>query len=1270
MNDHIQGDKIGGDKVIGNKIIYQQAPKELTNTPYKFLTAYAREDKAIFYGRTTVTEEFAGKVPRFKTLMITGASGSGKSSLVNAGIIPRLEENGYFCLVFSEYAKPLEEFQQALVQQKLLTSEQLSSSLFTLLQQLLDNKSHFVIVFDQFERFFVNVPTSLRHQFIVNLAECITSHFNSEQVNFLFVLRQDFLGQMLAEFEVLLPNFIIDSARLNLLPLSLDEAQQAIIEPLEHLENQRVFYDEDFVKDVLLVDLQAQSEEGGIYPAHLQVVCNQLYEMANAQQGKRVIITEDLYQPLGGVQAILQHYLDNAIAQIARDSEQVAIVRSILKTMIESSGTRKFVSLTDLQRALSDVAVQEVEAFLEQLRLLRVIEIRAPQYSLSHEFMVEKVRSWFDEREMARQQALETLQRGMAEWQASGALLNEKQVGMIRQWSDDLLEDEQQLLRDSEQVYEARQRREALQKKAAVTAVIAILILAVVSVFFAISSENAKRDAQEKEQEAKKQTRIALSENLVSKSMLATQIPNEMNGYYEHALLLAVQAFIEKNNVTSRSNLLRVLQSHQCKKNLYGHSDHIAKIAFSTDGKTLVSGSLDDTIKLWDIETGKALGKPLIGHSGSIRNDLAFSPNNSIAASITKNHGIQLWDIKNKKFIDSGSHLKFVGSRSQDIAFSPDGKILASADIHHEVIRLWDVKNKHILSTFLGHSNGVVRVAFKPDGKELASADASAEIRLWDIETGYSMFLRKPNSELSLDAPIIYAITFSPDGKTLAAGGNYGEISLWNIESEQPIKDKPLIESQSIVSDIAFSPNGKILASGGYHDGLVKLWDIKTKEIIGKPLVGHTKGFLEGVFDVEFSPDGKVLASGGFDNIIRLWNINQLGEPFLNKSLTGYSTNIFSVEFSPDGKTLVSGGEDATIRLWDVKTGQALGEPLTTHQASVFSVGFSPDGKTLISGSDDNIIRFWDVETRKLITTQTGRFSFTSRITLSPNGKILAVEGKNHIIKLLDFKLKKFIGEPLVGHSSYIRSMAFSPNGKILASGSMDKTIRLWDVETRKPIGNPLINGYSEYTDSVENVVFSPDGKILVSGSNNKTIKLWDIKTRKLIGELVGHSSGVKSLAFSPNGEILASGSWDGTIRLWDVETLQAIGTALRCDLSIFPSACNEIEEITFSPNGNYLVSSNSEGIIMLWDVDPESWAKKACAIVNRNFSHKEWQKYMGNRPHEKTCTDLPKDTLGAIELAAQAREHLKNGETQQAKTKFKQAREWDNNVVWGDEEL
>ncbi len=330
--------------------------------------------------------------------------------LVNACLIPRLAENGYTYVSFREYSDPLQQLRGYLSQQQLVPVEgnELGKiSQYTPLLQLLQlfkatQNTQLVVIFDQF---LVNVSPEQRGAFIEALKQCMASDLSAAEMNFLFVLRQVFFGQMVAEIETVIPTFLNESARINLQPLSQAEAREAIIQPLANLDV-KIMYDDAFVDEVLLTGLVAHStEHTGINPPHLQIVCNQLYEAAHQrlQQKSSVLINAKLYKELGGVQTILQTYLDRTVEDIAYDPAKTAIVRSRLKTMIETVGTRKFVSLEDLRRALPDVVETEVIKFLDKLRERRVIEVRQSRYSLSHEFMVEKVRSWFDEREMARQ---------------------------------------------------------------------------------------------------------------------------------------------------------------------------------------------------------------------------------------------------------------------------------------------------------------------------------------------------------------------------------------------------------------------------------------------------------------------------------------------------------------------------------------------------------------------------------------------------------------------------------------------------------------------------------------------------------------------------------------------------------------------------------------------------------------------------------------------------------------------------------------------------
>ena len=1248
----------GGDIVAGNKTviqnIVQQAVKKLTTSPYKFLAFYDISDKDIFYGRSTVIEDLAGKVPRYKTLIINGASGSGKSSLINAGLIPRLAENGYTYVSFREYSEPLQQLREYLSRQKLVPLENEISPdtpLLQLLKLFRENQdTHLVVIFDQFERFLVNVTPQLRRAFIEALKQCMESDLSAKEMNFLFVLRQDFFGQMVAEIETVIPNFLNESARLNLQPLSQAEAREAIIEPLENLDV-KIMYDEEFVDEILLSGLLAQStEQSGINPPHLQIVCNQLYEAAYQRLGqkKSVIINAKLYKELGGVQTILQTYLDRTIEDIAHAPAKMAIVRSMLKVMIETVGTRKFVSLEDLRRALPDVVETEMIKFLDKLRELRVIELRQPRYSLSHEFMVEKVRSWFDEREMARQQALETLERGVAEYQASGALLNEKQVNKIRKWLSDFNEDELRLLVASETAITLKKRQEKEQqrqlaaskfarKRAIAIGMVVALVLSVISVLFGI-------DARKQRDEAKEQAEIALIEKIRAKSIVASQLPSASNGSYEDALLLAVQAFREKkDSVVIRGNLLRVLQAKKQRKVfLYGHSDYVNSVAFSPDGKLLASASGDNTIRLWDVELRKPLGEPLTGHTNYVKS-VAFSPDGNILASASYDKTVRLWDVKQKKPL--GKPLRGHSNVIFSVAFSPDGNTLASAS-YDKTIRLWDVKQKKPLGEPLtGHSESVRSVTFSPDGNTIASGSNDNTVILWDVSR------RKPlGKPLTGHSDYVYSVAFSPDGNTLASGSMDNTVRLWDVSRREVLSE--LTDHSDSVRSVVFSPDGNILASAS-KDNTVRLWDVSLRKPLGEPLIGH----FSDVSHVAFSPDGNTLASASEDKTVRLWDVNPkkpLGEP-----LTGHSNVVFSVAFSPDGNTLALGSMDNTVRLWDVLRRKPLGN-LTGHSNYVNSVVFSPDGNTLASASWDKTIRLWDVSQRKPRGEPlTGHLGPVNSVAFSPDGNTLASASEDKTVRLWDVSRRKLRGEPLTGHSDKVRSVAFSPDGNILASASYDGTVRLWDVSRREQLGEPLID-QSYKINEVNSVAFSPDGNTLASASEDNTIRLWDVSRRKPLGEepLTDHSGAVYSVAFSPDGKLLASASSDNTVRLWDVSRRKPFGEPLT-------GHSGYVLSVAFSPDGNSLASASysSDNTVRLWDINPKSWLKQACSIANRNSSQKEWRKYMGERPHEKTCPDLPKDTLSAIELVQEGLDLRKDGKEKQAKTKFAQAKELDANI-------
>ncbi|KJR40131.1 repeat-containing protein [Candidatus Magnetoovum chiemensis] len=587
---------------------------------------------------------------------------------------------------------------------------------------------------------------------------------------------------------------------------------------------------------------------------------------------------------------------------------------------------------------------------------------------------------------------------------------------------------------------------------------------------------------------------------------------------------------------------------------LKGHSAPVSSVAFTPDGRLLVSASLDNTVRLWNVENKKSL-HTYEGHIGPVRS-VAVSSDGSFIASSSSDNTIILWNIKERSLACT---FKMHRGPVESISFSPDGDLLASGGSDAKLI-LWDIANKNALYTFEAQQeNGSIKsVSFSPDGKLLSCADNDGVINIYTIED------KTIYASLQGHSGAVYSAVFSADGKYLVSGGWDETIRLWDIESKTLTS---VIDTNSgFVKSISFSPDGKLISSGNWDD-TVKLWDRETGSLVYS-YEGH-KGFVECVC---FSPDGALIASSGWDNSIRLWDVK--GKEFFSSCLCQNQIEpVYCVSFSPDARFVVSCGLDNAIRIWDIEI-KRLAHIFRGHTGFIECVSYSSDGRLIASGSLDETVRLWDVEKRSLVHIFEGHSGSVQSVDFSPDGDTLASCGFDNTVKLWSIKHRTLL-YTFEDHYDAVYCVKYSPEGKFIASSSKDNTIRLRDVINRK-----TVHTFLGHKDCVESISFSPDGRFIASGGRDNALKLWNVEDRTLVFTFNGHSGFINSVSFSPDGRRIFSSGCDNVIRLWNIED--------KIEIAVFEGHSDAVQSVCISRDGKLLVSCGLDQSVRLWDVDRE----------------------------------------------------------------------------------
>jgi WD40 repeat protein len=588
-------------------------------------------------------------------------------------------------------------------------------------------------------------------------------------------------------------------------------------------------------------------------------------------------------------------------------------------------------------------------------------------------------------------------------------------------------------------------------------------------------------------------------------------------------------------------------------------------------------------VKLHDVNFQNAdLAKSVFAETFGGVVSVAFSPDGKLLATGDTNGEIRLRQVKDStQVLSCQGHNGWVLS----LAFHPDGVILSSSSTD-STVKLWDVQTGQCLQTFQGHDNEVWSVAFSPDGSILASGSDDHSIKLWNISTGKC--LRRFQGHVSW----VHSVAFTPDGQSLISGSDDETIRLWNISTGECLKT---FQGHSDgIRSIAISPDGQMLASSS-EDQTVKLWDIRTSKCL-RTLQGHSNE----IYSVTFCPQGELLASGSHDQTVKLWNIST-GECL--RTFQGHSSWVYSVAFSPQGDILVSGSYDQTARLWNISTGQCL-RKFQGYTSQLLSVVFSPDREILVSGSHDSSVRLWNVETGQVLRTIPGHLAAVWSVAFSPDGQTLASSSEDRTVRLWDAKTGQCL-QVFRGHHALVWSVAFSPDGQTLVSSSEDRTVRLWDIKTGQ-----VLRILEEHLAAVWSVAFSPDNQTLASGSHDQTVKLWDVGTGQCKKNLVGHKAWVWSVTFSPDGKLLASTSPDGTIRLWSFDTSECL-KVLQID--------GWLQLAVFSPDSKMLAGCSRDLTIQLWDIHQDR-----CFKVLQGHTGRIWS--LAFNPDSRTLVSCGED--------------------------------------------
>lgn len=1179
--------------------------------PYKGLRAFQESDATDFYGRADLTEKLINRLNEDRAdarfLAVIGPSGSGKSSVVKAGVIPAVRQGilsgseDFFVAEMVPGADALDELETVLLsiavsppdnlRERLESSE---TGLFELLNEILpDDDSELFLLIDQFEEIFTQTEDNrVRTHFMNSLQHAVT-HPESRLWT-IITIRADFYDKPL-----LYPGFgeLVRERGEVVLPLSRNELESAIVQPSKSMG---IEMEQELVARII----QDVQEEPGALPL-LQYALTELFDRRSG-----LMMTLQTYLDSGGVLGSLARRAEELYLEMD-ERHQEAVRQLFLRLVTLGEGTedtRRRVRWSELSfYDADDDPLNDVLDTFTKYRLLtgdNDPQTREPTVEVAHEALIrqwQRLRDWLsDNRENIRIQR--QVVAAVNEWHqnhkddsflASGMRLNQFEI-LLDNSDIALTQDESNYIKTSIEQREAelraeqeRQAREhALEERAQrnlrylVAAMTVGLIIASGLAIFAFIQQQAAEQAEaialdaqaEAETAQQRAEREALENNSISLSNLA-----RFWGRAGENPLLGLAYAIEANNIDNppvevQRSLADLAWQPGAIRQLVGHGGEIWGVEYSADGQYVYtaggsfSGQPDNTLIQWNVNTGDIENR-LDAHTDRIYS-VDVSPDGRYIATGSQDTNVIIWNAA------TGTPIHILENHSSvifEVKFSNDSTRLISGG--GDTIMVWDVASGTLLNSFDIHGDIILDMDVSADNSLVFSGSFDGSIALWELETG--------NVIHRMEAGQITGARFLPGENRAVTSDQNGNLIIWNLETGEAERTIQHLEAP-LRGGVVVAPDGNTVIAADDNGNLI-VWDISSP--IDQPELLF-RGHDNRVTSLAINPDGDEVTTVSFDYTVIVWDL--LGRDAEIQRFTDHSASVYAAVESPDRTQIASGSADGRLIIWNTDSGDILHD-IQIDGGTIYGLDYHPDGNSLLSSSEDGIVRLWDVNTGELMSEFTGLEVPVRTVTFSPDGTLIAAAGGQVQIsdsrspdnRILVWNSDGDIVHTFEGHQAAVRALLFTPDGTALLSGSDDTQIILWTLATGEQ------RNFEGHTDAVWTLAFNADGSQFLSGSRDRRIIRWNTETGEQVDVLTEHRSGVRAVAFHPDGVHAVSaagdiattgGENDYELLYWDLN--------LAVVLREFPGHSRTIRSLSFSEDGTEILSSADDASVILWHAD------------------------------------------------------------------------------------